>query len=428
MPSTGPSPLTFDIKRFEELGVQVEESWRSANYSDESFPKIATEALERAKFLEDTDPAAILTWLLSNPSTPQQQDALGHFGQPPVTLFYGPRFCIDVYFWMESTTTIHDHGFCGAFAVLKGSSVQTRYVFENRREINPHFYTGDIRCIGAEMLKPGEVRTIHSGEEFIHSVFHLEHPSVTICIRTHRSPTPQPQCDFYPPYFAQNPFFTCPVKSKELAAIHTLMGMEHPESDEIVKKTLASTDFQTAFSILRACWISSRGDQNEPRFQDWLSVVKKRHPELSERIIPTFSEIQRQGILLARRATVTKTEHRFFLAAFLTITNREAMIDFVRSQYPDKEPHEFMVDCLLELSCTQRSDSLESNVLGIDGIDADYLFVFECLLRGLSDDQLLEFCRENPAQNERPDEPKIMKDLAVRIRNTDIFSAQFRMD
>ena len=44
---------------------------------------------------------------------PEQMDVEAAFGNPPVTLFAGLRFHIDVYFWLDGTTEIHQHAFAG---------------------------------------------------------------------------------------------------------------------------------------------------------------------------------------------------------------------------------------------------------------------------------------------------------------------------
>lgn len=125
------------IEHFIELGLAVEEEWRSANYNEQDFSRIASAALENARIFEKVAPDDVMKWVLESPTLPHQTDAAGHFGQPPVTLFVAPRFCVDVYFWLESTTSIHQHSFCGAFSVLGGSSVHSLYRFENRQLLNP---------------------------------------------------------------------------------------------------------------------------------------------------------------------------------------------------------------------------------------------------------------------------------------------------
>src|SRR4029077_7499028 len=100
------------------------------------------------------------------------------FGQPPVTLFWNGRFQIDVLFWHTATTAIHQHAFCGAFAVLGGSSVHCRYEFTPRRKLNSRFLIGRAALREVELLEVGAMRRIARGAGLIHSLFHLETPSV----------------------------------------------------------------------------------------------------------------------------------------------------------------------------------------------------------------------------------------------------------
>ena len=117
------------MKVFSELGLSVEEAWREANYSETAFPEIASKALADARLREKVTPWEIIRWLASEPQLPRQPDIEAMFGNPPITLFCGPRFYIDIYFWVDGTTEIHQHGFAGAFQVLVGSSLHSRYSF-----------------------------------------------------------------------------------------------------------------------------------------------------------------------------------------------------------------------------------------------------------------------------------------------------------
>src|SRR5215211_7153732 len=153
------------------------------------------------------DPWDVIRWVNDTTELPEQPDIQGAFGQPPITLFNGHRFYIDVYYWLDGTTAIHQHAFCGAFQVLQGSSILSQYDFFEKRRINPHFLTGDIRLRSVELLRGGDVRQILPSREYIHSLFHLERPSVTLIIRTRHSPSGAPQYSYLKPYFATDPYF-----------------------------------------------------------------------------------------------------------------------------------------------------------------------------------------------------------------------------
>src|SRR5205814_7981727 len=132
------------MEEFQELGAQVEALWRAENYNEKVFPEIAAHALVEADLPARVDPWEIIRWVHTAESLPQQYDVEGRFGNPPITLFAGPRFYIDVYYWLDGTTSIHQHSFTGAFQVLLGSSIHSRYSFREDKIINEHFSAGEL--------------------------------------------------------------------------------------------------------------------------------------------------------------------------------------------------------------------------------------------------------------------------------------------
>src|SRR5206468_3671410 len=144
------------------------------------FPDIAAQALLESDLTGRVDSWEIIRWVHTTPDLPRQQDPKGKFGDPPITLFTGARFYIDVYYWLDGTTSIHQHSFSGAFQVLLGSSVHSHYRFKKDREINPYFLIGEVLLQDVSLLTKGKIREIRPGGHFIHSLFHLERPSVTI--------------------------------------------------------------------------------------------------------------------------------------------------------------------------------------------------------------------------------------------------------
>ena len=89
------------------------------------------------------------------------------FGQPPVTVFWHPRFFIDVLVWNSGTTSIHDHAFSGAFALLQGTSLHTQYEFRESENLGPHFKLGALQLGAVELLQLGSSRQIHAGSSFV---------------------------------------------------------------------------------------------------------------------------------------------------------------------------------------------------------------------------------------------------------------------
>jgi hypothetical protein len=196
------------VQPFTELGRLVESRWRNQNYNEDLFPGIAAQSLTEMSLSERVDPWEIIRWVHATPDLPEQMDIEANFGDAPITVYVGPRFYVDVYFWLDGTTSIHQHAFSGAFQVLLGSSVHTHYTFEKDRELNAHFLTGKMMFNDVSLLARGDIREINPGPRFIHSLFHLERPSATITIRNYKTPSAAVQFSYAKPFLAYNPFFT----------------------------------------------------------------------------------------------------------------------------------------------------------------------------------------------------------------------------
>ncbi|HRH46497.1 MAG TPA: hypothetical protein PKY82_32940, partial [Pyrinomonadaceae bacterium] len=117
---------------FKQLGKIIEQNWRDKNYSEDLFPAVAAHALREFGLPEKVTAWDTIAWALGETTLPEQRDLPGRFGDPPITLYNSPRFHIDIYFWMEGTTSIHQHAFCGAFQVIHGSSIHSSYEFDKK--------------------------------------------------------------------------------------------------------------------------------------------------------------------------------------------------------------------------------------------------------------------------------------------------------
>ena len=151
------------MKAFTDLGALVERRWRDQNYNESQFPAIAAQALLDLNLSFRVDPWEVIRWAQTTPDLPEQMDLEANFGDPPITVYVGPRFYIDVYFWLDGTTSIHQHAFAGAFQVLLGSSVHSGYRFEKEQEINAHFLTGRVLLDNVSLLGRGDIREITPG-------------------------------------------------------------------------------------------------------------------------------------------------------------------------------------------------------------------------------------------------------------------------
>src|SRR5258708_1413217 len=192
------------INAFKELGDRTATNWERAGGQMEVFPEVATDTFSRSRILETVTIDEIADWLATSKEMPEQYGK--EFGQPPINVYVGEKFYIQILFWMDGTTAIHEHGFAGTFGVLAGSSVHSRYKFEMRKEISPEIRVGNVNFVSSELLRRGDIRAIHPGSDFIHALFHLDRPSVSVVVRTRFLPDVI-QYAYIKPHVAVDPFF-----------------------------------------------------------------------------------------------------------------------------------------------------------------------------------------------------------------------------
>jgi hypothetical protein len=385
------------MEDFQTLGALVESRWKAENYSEQLFPEIAAQALTEFDLPARVDPWEIIRWVHAAGSLPHQYDVEGRFGNPPITLFAGPRFYIDVYYWLDGTTSIHQHSFTGAFQVLLGSSIHSRYSFREERIINEHFSAGELALEEVQLLKLKDVRMIRAGRNFIHSLFHLDRPSATITVRTEHTPSAALQYDYRKPHFALDPFFRNPVLTKKLQTIGLLLGMKHKDADAMIGDLVCSADFHTAYFVLAETFQQLHNNEmdalfglstGKDRFKAILERCKRTHGELADLVLPVLEEQERQMSIVQRRGTITSDAHRFFLALLLNVPSREKILQLVKQRYPHQDPVETILDWVEELARTRVLGSKETNALGMPEFDDAYVFVLECLLQGLSGEEI----------------------------------------
>jgi hypothetical protein len=387
------------MELFHQLGAEIEELWRGRNFNEDEFPAIAAAALKRADLPSKISAWDVVDWSLKQTELPSQKDLYGKFGDPPITVYSAPRFYIDLYFWFEGTTAIHQHGFCGAFQVLLGSSIHSWYEFERRLGVNIFTEIGDMSLKVCELLDVGAVQEIRAGRQYIHSLFHLDYPSATIVVRTEKSPLYLPQFSYEKPYLAIDPFFEESNTTKKLQMMSALFRAGRPDADEQAMALLERSDLQTSYMILAQLRHLLRSNQlsqmfnldaSKARFKAFVDVVAKRHGEAGEALRPVFERYDILDEIVARRAYVTNAEHRFFLALLLNVEGRERIFALIKQRFPDVDPIEKVLDWVFDLGQTRVVGIENSNALGIPDFGEPEMSALEDLLNGKTDDEMGE--------------------------------------
>jgi hypothetical protein len=420
------------MRFFTELGNSIDKYWRNCNYSEASFPAIAAQALAETIPDRQPDPWEVIRWLFTASHLPRQQDMSGEFGDLALTLYSGSRFHIDLYLWLDGTTSVHQHSFCGAFQVLLGSSIHSQYSFVSKQKINDHFVVGETTLQSNELLEAGAVKQILPGKEYIHSLFHLDRPSATICVRTYFTPSSAPQYDYSIPFFAIDPFFNNPLITKQTQSVTFLLGLPHPKAEAMIADLLSRSDFAATVDILSHAkgyfaddHLENSGS-GEDRFQMLLDIARQRHGALVDTIPPVFAEAERQNNLIRRRRAVVDKDHRFFLALLLNVSERASLLELVKHRFPDHDPVDIVTGWVANLANTKVFGSQEPNVLGIADYSTDYLFVLRCLFKGLSLEETQFSFKERGFIEQTDNSCDRIKELYDSIVHSMIFKSIFR--
>ena len=354
--------------------------------------------LERvaAKHLAAFNPSAHITqsdlidYVLGAESLCKQADLDGKFAEPPVSLYHGGDFDISALTWLDGTTSIHQHAFCGAFHVLAGSSIHSRYHFDawqppanKQRAI-----AGRLQLLDLEVLHAGDTRIIARGSDLIHSLFHMMRPSVTIVIRTITDdPNGEVQYDYRWPGLAYNPFQRHGPSIRKLQYLRMLRQLDADAAHAHLQRVLADADLHLAYLLVsEQTRISAQPDQAR-----LLSTLCTALPDDERQLLheATHNDLLSRAVVDLRHK-LHDPGHRFLLALLLNVFDRQDLLRLVEREFHVLDPVDQVMTWVAEMTGnTERF----ANVIGLD-FSATELAMLTHMFRGASlDDILAQFSK-----------------------------------
>jgi hypothetical protein len=335
------------VRYFERLGTLVLARWRRHDFDTDALPEVASDCLRLNSPAEHVSPGHIVKWLMTASQLPVQADLDAKFGEPPVTVYSHPRFRIEALFWNTATTSIHQHGFSGAFTVLAGSSIQSHYTFKANDRVSDYLLLGALEPHSIRVLRPGDVEPIEPRDRLIHAVYHLNAPSVSLVIRTHETPGAKPQFEYFRPGLAIDPFFADPLEKRQLQMLRLLSETNRGDLKVWVTEAIHNSTLLAAFHILKFA-IDVWGDTS-PQYQDIIHAAQHRHGARALRIATALTELGRVSAIHALRRTVRDPRHRLFLALALYCGDMQAMAKVLAQSQADNDTGTSLTQSLSEL-------------------------------------------------------------------------------
>lgn len=371
------------MEPFRELGLAMERAWERVDYEPGALARIAPEHLEAAALHRRVAVDDLVEWGLRSHELPEQDDAKGDFGEPPLTLFSGRKFSVSALFWVDGTTSIHQHAFSGAFQVLAGSSIHTAYDFTPRRVVSAALMLGRLTARASHQLSTGAVEPIAAGGSSIHALFHLERPTVSIVVRTFAEPGARPQWSYLHPGVAFDPFYEEPWALRRVQLVRMMAATESPRFEQRVGDLVASSDLHTAFLLLQGC----RRLPDLALVDRLAARLAERHPDVAEDMAAALRDQRRDHMLVARREAVKDPQLRFFLAVLLNVRSRRRSLELVGASFPRVDPVEKILGWLRGLSEVTFKVQIagtpwEPNAFGLPALDEAALSALGARLRG----------------------------------------------
>ncbi|HET6612210.1 MAG TPA: hypothetical protein VFG83_09485 [Kofleriaceae bacterium] len=372
---------------FRRLGDDVESRWRATTFDEDAFAEIARSMLcERCEDLK-LDPISLLRWVTGAPRLPHQRNLSSKFGEPPICVYENERFYIELLFWLDGTTTIHEHAFVGAFTVVSGSSIHTRYRFQEREAVSPQVKLGEVTFENAELLRAGDSRAIVAGPAFIHALFHLDRPSVSMVVRTSALNTKLPQLQYLPPALGIDPFCYPEATRRRIEALRALLKLHDESALDAATDIIDHGDLLTAYHVIDQ-WLALRGDNRG--LSQLLERATRRLGGQAAALEAMVTEEARKRNLIARRQLIRNPEHRFLLALLLNLPDRATILDAVAQRYPEEEPVAKVVRWIGDMLCVRPDDPdrFGDNLLGLPAGPATR-DVCDGLLRGRTESEIV---------------------------------------
>ena len=335
------------LDRFDELGNQLIERWRRDGSRPEAFPDLAAEALERSQPWQGFDRLALTAEILAaERALPEQINLDSTFGKPPLCVFCSDELYIEMLFWVGPRTTIHQHGFSGAFTVLEGTSFHATYSFTPDRAMveGAHHAWGQLVLDEPTVLGVGHVEPIPSGPQLIHSVRHLAAPTVSLVVRTHGDEVEGPQLNYFPPGLALDLDRRDPDRTRRIQLLRLLFQTDRAVALDALRTRSARCSELERLELLRTL-------ENELQSQDAAEAFFDGFPASTrEPANQLLDELHRSIELTARAHTVRNPDHALLLGLLEVLVDRDRIDGWLRRHRPERTPSQWLARWLAEMS------------------------------------------------------------------------------
>jgi hypothetical protein len=315
---------------FAELGREIDRRWRAAHRDEEALATIAAETLTAMPPRDAFDPFALArAFLEPGRASTRQLAPTGAFGQPAITVHHGQGFVVDVYFWINCLSALHNHPFCGAFTLLSGHSLHSVWRFTERARFGPRASLGELTHEGVELLDAGAVVPFSRVERpLIHTLMHVPRPSVSMVVRTVKAL----EYFRYLPPGVRLAMSEDDDVARQLRLLEMLRASGRDDYPDALCEYVSSADAETALRALFATQVGVPRDALRDRVD---ATVRARFGDDSQVIFAALDEAARVAEIDAVRAEMSSDEDRFVASLMLCATTRAQALSLTAQRFGD---------------------------------------------------------------------------------------------
>lgn len=234
------------------------------------------------------------------------------------------------------------NGFSGAFGVLHGSSINAEYHFEQTEKMNHHFSFGKLTPTAMSKLHTGSVQSIYSGKRFIHSVFHLQNPTISIVVRTYQDDDAMPQFEYRGKRIRLVEYLS-PEFTKKIQALRFTYQTHLKKFETYFKNIFYDLPLDERYWLLRAFFTQL---QSIDALWQAIDASDEAHHQAMLKAIHEEELIYRA---LTERKKIQAPTVKYFLALLINLPCFTDLIQFIHT-YEDVPASHFINECLTQLS------------------------------------------------------------------------------
>lgn len=360
------------IEKIVRLGKEVETLWKKERYRKEAFSGVAFQVLKKSNVHKRFHAEDFFPWLLKTKSLPKQLSLYSGFGQPPITLYRNDplNFLIDIYFWVTPDIAIHSHGFRGAFTILQGKSLHCLYEFPIEENFKDELLLGDLSLKEVALLKEGNVEEIPLGEKFIHQVWHVSFPTLSLVIRTAK--WDGPQYTYLKPHLAFRYRSSTPLQMKQMDTLLMLHHTKSPLKERFLESLVSTSRPHVGLMYLKRYLDETHDLKTVTKILKKNSTTQKYTPYL----LKSFQHTHETWLNWQQ---IQNEKERLFLSLLQIFTEKKKLAHFLRTYFSEKR-NEMFRPAWLEGLLQQKKLPFQLNETAME--------VFKLLLRGYSEEEV----------------------------------------